>query len=334
MTSQTTYEIDEARLAEAASWHARLMDEAAVEADWIAFTEWLEADSRNADAYDRIEDVAATLDQPADMLAEALAEHSAPSNVISAAHRFGRPRMWAGVAAAAAAVWLAVINVGGMFSSPPATHFYETTDNTQLITLGDGSTVNLNVNTRLSVTMMDDERRTALEHGEALFTVTKDQERPFFVALGDRQVQVVGTAFNILRHSGAVTVTVTEGIVDVAATDAKTGVSTERLTAGKQLHHQEGTLQNVVTEVNSAIVTSWQEGFLEYEGAPLSKVIEDLNRYFKRPIQIDDTLADLTFSGILSTKDQQAVLDLLANSLPIHMEATDEAIMLTRKTEG
>jgi len=340
--TQNISDIDDARLAQAADWHARLLDEAALEADWVAFTVWLGSHEQNKCAYDRIEDLAIALDQPEGILNSALpqakAAESTPlaagsesdvSNVVDARARFTRPQVWAGIAAAAAAVWLVAVNVGGLLTADPATEYYQTVENTRVITLADGSSVHLNINSKLEVTLAEDGRRTTLEYGEALFKVAADKERPFTVALGDRRVRVVGTVFNVLRHSGNVSVTVSEGIVDVAPRSEPDAA--ERLTAGKQLLHKEGAADMEVRDVDAGAVIAWHEGYLEYEAASLDDVVADLNRYFALPIKLEGDITALTFSGILSTEDQNAVLELLVGVLPIEAVKTDKAIILKRK---
>lgn len=340
MTDRHTYEIGDQRLEEAADWFARMSDEAATEADWLAFTDWLEADDENRLAYAEVEELGLSL-EGADV-PEALredAEDTAPqatATVIDARSRFFRPGNWVAVAAAAAAVWLAAISLGVFDPQLPPIQFYETgPGENRHVTLADGSRVHLNRGTRLEVQFSDDERRTWLKEGEALFTVASNKDRPFLVALGDRDVRVVGTVFNILRHRGQVTVTVKEGIVDVAPHDneQRDAVRTERLTKGLQLKHREGTSETRVTEVDADAVIAWQEGFLEYEDTPLEQIIDDLNRYSPVPIRLEGTIGARPFTGILNTQNLAAAFELLANVLTLEVVESEDVIVFRAKAE-
>lgn len=340
MTDQPTYQISDAQLRAAADWYARMSDEAANEADWLAFTDWLEADDGHRLAYDQIETLAhsvshvdapsALTDAPHDA---AMPEEPASATVIDARSRFLRPRAWAAAALAAAVLWMAVVNLGTLQSPDPViTDVYETgPQETRQVTLADGSSVHLNINTRLEVRFEQNWRHTSLAQGEALFDIAHNNDRPFLVGLGDQQVRVVGTVFNILRHEGIVTVTVQEGIVDVAPPANQHGAASapSRLTKGLQLTHTEGTADTRVATVDADAVVAWQSGFLEYEDAPLEQVVADLRRYSALPIRLEGDVGALLFSGILNTRDLGSAYDLLEGVLPLRIERAQQAVVIT-----
>lgn len=339
MSRQKAIKLNEKLLEEAALWHARISDDLAGEDVWLAFTEWLEADETHRLSYDRVEELTFELDEVVEPVLSALAEDKPADkastdnsdNVVSlAAWRWGNRNVWGGVAALAAMVMLVVANLG-VFTSPEVVtqEFFTGYGEQQLVQLDDGSSIHLNTNSRLKVTLSEDERRTQLAYGEALFSVAKDNERPFFVAVGDQQVRVVGTQFNILRHEGTVTVTVSEGIVDVSAIEPREDAQTSRLTVGKQLVHEEGATGSLVRDVEPENIIAWESGVLTYEDAPLVYTIKELGRYFERPIEIRGDISHITFSGVLNVRDQEAVLMLLEDTLPIKITQSSEMIIVT-----
>ncbi len=84
-------------------------------------------------------------------------------------------------------------------------------------TLDDGSTIQLNTDTRIELQYSSRERTVRLQRGEAHFAVAPDAERPFVVVAGSGVVRAVGTEFNVYLSDGNQTeVTVTEGIVEIA----------------------------------------------------------------------------------------------------------------------
>lgn len=330
MVSRDTYDIDEARLQEAADWYARLQDDAAPEADWLAFTKWLEKDELNSLAYNHLEDL---MMEVADTVPEAQEKPQETTiNVIDARARFMRPRAWAAAITAAAAMLLFAFNMQGFLGSDPETLLYETGAETRTVVLADGSSVHMNAASRLSVSFSGEARETELEAGEALFDVAKEHGRPFYVTAGERRVRVVGTVFNVKRSDGILTVTVAEGIVEVAPT---TGANKEpeRLVAGRQLVHLAGGLEDTVSDVNAEAVVAWKDGYLEYEEAPLSKVVSDLNLHFETKIEVDERIADLPFSGILHIRSETAVVELLAEAFPIEVVRRNGKIILMPKTK-
>ena len=82
-------------------------------------------------------------------------------------------------------------------------------------TLADGSTIELSPRSRVRVRLSDRERDIQLLDGQAFFTVTKDVNRPFVVAVDQARVRAVGTQFDVNKRRSGTTVTVLEGRVAV-----------------------------------------------------------------------------------------------------------------------
>jgi transmembrane sensor len=147
--------------------------------------------------------------------------------------------------------------------------------------------------------------------------VAKDNARPFLVTVGGRDVRDVGTVFNILRDRTRTVVTVESGKVSVSPGDAGARDKPVLLSAGDQLAAEDGA-GDAVNHVDPAQATSWRQGYLTYKEAPLSVVISDLNRYFPGRIFLADKDAGgRRFSGVLKIDDEDAVLNRLAQLLPL-----------------
>ena len=152
------------------------------------------------------------------------------------------------------------------------------------IILADGTHVDLDAASRLSVRFSPQLRRVAMDDGEAVFNVTPDASRPFVITVGDRTVRVVGTEFDVRHRGGSIAVTVSRGVVEVAPRD--TGLNPARLTPGNRLDHQEGAVESAVSTVSADDVFSWRTGKLIYRHRPLSEVVADLNAQFAKPVQL------------------------------------------------
>ncbi len=90
--------------------------------------------------------------------------------------------------------------------------------------LPDSTIVYLNANSTLEVQQdftKQSERRVKLT-GEAFFDVKKDKEHPFKIQVGELQVKVLGTSFNINAHAAnsEIKVSVKSGKVNVSTKDA------------------------------------------------------------------------------------------------------------------
>jgi len=71
----------------------------------------------------------------------------------------------------------------------------------QTVTLNDGTRITLNTDTQLVVSYRQTERHIRLDHGEAMFEVAKQPQRPFIVQVGDQQVRALGITFIVRRDA-------------------------------------------------------------------------------------------------------------------------------------
>ncbi|MCW5760305.1 MAG: FecR domain-containing protein, partial [Phenylobacterium sp.] len=234
-----------------------------------------------------------------------------------------------GFGAAAAAAALAVVIAPGL--TGPATETYATAKGERrTVELADGSTIDLNGGTRLSVTLARDGRYVTLSEGQAVFDVAHAARRPFYVAAGDRTVRVVGTQFDVRRLAGKVSVTVARGAVEVRPAAGAAGKA-YRLHPGQRLDHQEGAPTAQVATAEPAEVLGWRTGRLVYRGQPLSEVVADLNQQFSTQIHIEDAaLAATPISGVLVLDSQDAVIRRLALLVPVSAVRSGPGLVLKR----
>jgi len=93
--------------------------------------------------------------------------------------------------------------------------FVTETGEQRFMKLSDGSTVELNSQSRVRIRFSGHDRNVDLIAGQALFHVSKDATRPFIVHSGSIQVRAVGTEFDVYRTDSGTVVTVVEGRVAV-----------------------------------------------------------------------------------------------------------------------
>ncbi|RAI61063.1 FecR family protein [Roseicella frigidaeris] len=160
------------------------------------------------------------------------------------------------------------------------------------LALPDGSLVEMNTRTSLSLRFTAGERRVLLLGGEASFTVVRDAERPFVVASGGGETRVLGTVFNILMEADAVSVTDLEGRVAVqAAGDVQLG-------PGEQVSYGPAGL-GARRRVDLALVAGWRQGLLVFRDRSIRTVVAEINRY--RPghiLLLNEAAAQRQVSGV------------------------------------
>ena len=334
MASRIDDSDDDIRLNAVAVWHSRLQSDPESESVWTDFTVWLEADAANRIAFDQVEALYADLDTA--VPSRESIERAAPvSNVVVLSdlrRRFTPIRIGFAALAASLAVFIGIRLTS---VEPDAVRYATKTGEMRTIALADGTTVEMNTASTLAVTFTGQERHVTLDQGEALFRVAKDGARPFLVTVGGRDVRDVGTVFNILRDHTRTVVTVESGKVSVLPGDAGARDKPVLLSAGDQLAAEDGA-GDAVNHVDPAQATSWRQGYLTYKEAPLSVVVSDLNRYFSGRIFLADKDAGgRRFSGVLKIDDEDAVLNRLAQLLPLVVDREgDGEVALRLKRQG
>ena len=314
---------DDGRRAEAAEWVVRLQSGDLTEEQALAFDAWLSASDANSHAYDAALGVMFEVEASGPRIAFDLRRLPAPRPA-------NNRRGWivAGGMAAAATIALAVMPVS-LLSEPPQTYTTAKGEH-RTVTLADGTRVDLNAGTRMTVTLARHERRVSMPEGEAVFDVAADHSRPFLIAAGDRTVRVVGTRFDVRRRDGQLSVTVDRGVVEVRPNEDAAGRAF-RLHPGQRLDHAQGAAEAHVRAVEPSDIYAWRTGRLIYRDQPLGDVVADLNQQYARQISLDDpALAAIRFSGVLVLDDQDAVIRRLALLAPLRALPSGLGVTLGR----
>lgn len=191
------------------------------------------------------------------------------------------------------------------------------------VTLADGSVMQLNTNSQVSVEYNERYRNIKLLQGEAYFEVAGKYQQPFRVYAGAGRVEAVGTAFNVFLMKNGVNVLVTEGRVELATlatvlpqAPSRTPSIADRSVdfdafANSQPKHL-GILQagesftlelagsggygmaealdavKVIDDDELYRRQSWRDGLLVFSGEPLEQVVHEISRYTTVSIEISD----------------------------------------------
>lgn len=187
--------------------------------------------------------------------------------------------------------------------------------------LSDGSTVTLNTNTALEITLTQAQRTLRLNEGEAYFEVAKDPNRPFTVHSGDHHVQAVGTAFSVrLAPDHTTQVTVTEGKVALGfGIDATSTPPSAYASAGQ---HAEMTNSAFSVAPSDAKAThkalAWRDGRIVFSGEPLATALQEFARYNPTPIVIKSpSLSQLPIGGYFHVNNAHALAQALAEEFDL-----------------
>jgi len=219
-------------------------------------------------------------------------------------------------------------------------NLYETAVGEQRnVILADGSTIMLNTNSAVKVKYNEKNRDIYLQKGEVFFSVKPDKARPFRVHAGESYVRAVGTRFSVQltgKNENRVTVSVLEGIVEVATAKFPKAAEKPRLTLGQALSYDK-THSDSITTTNIAVantqrIEGWRTGQFVFQNLNLAEVVRDHNRYSKIKIRLNDTaLANETISGRFEIGDTNALLFALKNLLNIDVRNDGETITIKKR---
>ena len=220
-------------------------------------------------------------------------------------------------------------------------------------TLVDGSVLQINTDSQVQVVYSEQARKIRLLRGEAHFKVAHNVEWPFEVYAAKGVVKAVGTAFSVRVEEESLSVIVTDGRVDLAApsevgvvSSVSQGVVGEAFPVLERvvsLREGEGILFNsasnpkvhmVLAEREMARQLSWREGYLVFEGEPLTVVVAELNRYLPVQVEIaDDSLNDIPIGGRFKVGELEALFEVLETSFSVRVSRSDDRhIQLFSKT--
>ncbi|MGU3575284.1 FecR family protein [Brucellaceae bacterium C25G] len=301
------------KLEEAAEWFFRQDDTPLSAVDQISFQSWLAASKENRAAYAEISGTwheMAQIPQPV-------------TPVAPRRYAFTRPMP---VVVTFASLFLLVSGAWYMdLATRLSADAYTQTGELHTMQLPDGSKAEMNSGTAIVVDYSTKERRIRLLKGEAVFTVSSDQQRPFIVEANGGQARALGTVYGVRDDSHGATVTVIESHVAISA--SKNGQQV-KLGPDERVSYSNGRLEAVET-IDAATETAWRRNKLIFVDRPLDEVIHELNRYHKGMIRItDSSVASRRVSGVFEITDIMKVIDNLKKSLNLNDTRLGEMVVL------
>lgn len=164
----------------------------------------------------------------------------------------------------------------------------------QLI-LPDGSKVWLNAasSMRFPTSFKGKERRVEIT-GEAYFEIAKNPAMPFKIQVGNGEIDVLGTHFNINAYADELTVktTVLEGSVAVKKETAQ-----QVLEPGQQAAFSSQGGITLSRNVDVAHETAWKEGFFWFDNTDIYTLMRQVSRWYDVEVTFKGKIEDDGFTG-------------------------------------
>jgi transmembrane sensor len=241
-----------------------------------------------------------------------------------------RPRrgVWSVAAAIAGITLLAfagVLGYPGLFT--PKQLYTTAVGERRTVTLSDGSTIEMNVDTSLQVKFDEEQRDIDLLSGEAVFKAARDAARPFTVHTRTAHVRALGTEFNVYQRHSTV-VSVLEGRVQVTPMPFQ-GTTVASLAAGEEAQIRQGRIEKRA-HADVAKTAAWRQGRLYFDNMPLEEIVQEFNRQ-GGPLRLTlEGIAPGTyrFGGSFNVNDASALADILEQQPDLIVERKPTEILI------
>lgn len=317
---------------EAAKWFTRMHNAAVDHPERGAFEAWLMRSHVHADEYLAIAAVWDDFDstESVHVLAEAMTRKKAVA-------KMHRKNLMQRASKVAMFLFVGIFSIFGFneWQSQPLMQLSRTTQIAQTMkqTLEDGSKLTLNANTEIDVTYYRNKRLVTLKHGEVIFDVVKDTERPFVVESPMARVTVLGTRFVVNEIDGRAIVSVDHGRVRVEAADSNQTPHFEAiiLTNGQVAEVKAGFSPKRLPR-SAADAFAFAEGSLMFDNATLVEIAQSLSRYRKVPVvAIGQSVNAPRITAVLKIAEIESFLHALPNTAPVLVVHSNQTTQLISK---
>ncbi|HVT23348.1 MAG TPA: FecR domain-containing protein [Rhizomicrobium sp.] len=244
------------------------------------------------------------------------------------------PRNWRTlIAVAAAFVAVAGLGAGAAFFTQHTSSYtaYDTeTGGRKILTLADGSKIELNTQTQIRVAKGSHGREVWLDKGEAYFEIKHDAAHPFVVMAGAHRIVDLGTKFTVREEKNRIEVALLEGSAKVQTTGKEQ--KSEILTPGDVAVASADAIRvQKQSEQDLTDKLAWQRGVLVFRHVTLAEAAAEFNRYNRTQIVIaDPKVAQLEIVGAFPTNDLALFARAAHRVLGVRAETQANSIVISR----
>jgi transmembrane sensor len=232
--------------------------------------------------------------------------------------------------AIAAALVIFLCGAGGYYYYQTLPGIYTTAvGQQQVLRLADGTTVQLNTDSRLQARVTASSRTLRLEKGEAYFEVVHDAKRPFMVFAGNRKITDIGTKFLVRLDGDRVRVLVTEGRVRVEMADAPgSGTIVDAEHAAITQASETLVAPRAPREVVNAL--SWRQGILIFDRETLAAAADEFNRYNRKHVTVLGEARDMHIGGRFRANNADVFASLIQDGLGLNVQYKGDEIIISK----
>ena len=209
---------------------------------------------------------------------------------------------------------------------------------TASIVLSDGTKVWLNAGSKLVYPpVFATDKREVFIVGEALFEVTKNRNKPFFVKTKDLNIRVLGTSFNVKAYfdDANIETVLVSGRIQLEKAESGWLDHKKTILLPSQLADFDKESKVIdVRNVNVESYISWKDGWYKLDKLPLVQVVEKLERYYNIKILIPDKdVRQIKITGKLELKDTiEQVLENIVLTLSLNYKIENNTVSIYKNS--
>lgn len=196
--------------------------------------------------------------------------------------------------------------------------------------LSDYTKVRLNSDTELRFPVRFDKNcREVYLQGEAYFSVTKDEKRPFMVRVGKQvSVEVLGTEFNVMAY-------IDDDCIEATLNRGRVRVSDTRITVDlvpdQQAVYNKSQGRLSTREVDANKYSAWKDGKFIFENASLESIMTRLSRWYNIHVFYQNAEAkDFHFTGDLERYEHFGeTLEMLEKATNVHFQINKDNVIVS-----
>jgi len=191
--------------------------------------------------------------------------------------------------------------------------------------LPDGTKGMLNSGSHLSYSLPFTNNRKINLDGEAWFEVNHDENHPFVISVGNSEVKVIGTSFNLSAYPAEnyIEIVLKEGKVEFKDRTVDENII---VLPSERLIFRDGKTNK--SSVDPLKYNAWTEGKLIFREDTMSEVARRIERWYNvRIILADKELENYSFRATFEDDSLEEVLRCLALTSPIRFKITPRILM-------
>lgn len=202
----------------------------------------------------------------------------------------------------------------------------------EIISLADGSRIELNTQTVLRLSNEGGRRVARLESGQAYFDIKHNAAHPFTVLTSQHRITDIGTKFEVRNDTGKVQVMLFEGSAQFESDDAAIPRQNAILTPGDvavataasmRITHKPA--QKLMAELG------WRHGVVVFDHTTLADAAREFNRYnHKKLVITDPSVARLKIGGTFQTTNTNQLTQLARDIFGLTTDDHGDDIVISR----